>query len=47
MSNLKNLRINQEGILPSFDKEIHDYYLTIAIVSYKSCIFLVKAIVKP
>ncbi len=30
MSNLKNLRINQEGILPSFDKEIHDYYLTIS-----------------
>lgn len=29
MSKLKNLRINQEGILPSFDKEIHDYYLTI------------------
>lgn len=29
MGNLKSLRINQEGILPSFDKEIYDYYLTI------------------
>lgn len=29
MSNLKELRINQEGILPSFDKDIYDYYLTI------------------
>lgn len=30
MSNLKSLRINQEGVLPSFDKEIYDYYLTIS-----------------
>lgn len=29
MSNLKELRINQEGILPSFDKNIYNYYLTI------------------
>ena len=29
MNNLNKLRINQEGILPSFDKDIYDYYLTI------------------
>lgn len=29
MNNLKELRINQEGILPSFNKDIYDYYLTI------------------
>lgn len=30
MNNLKELRINQEGILPSFDKDIYEYYLTIS-----------------
>lgn len=29
MNNLKELRINQEGILPSFDKDIYDYYLMV------------------
>lgn len=29
MSKLKELRINIEGILPSFDKDIYEYYLTV------------------
>lgn len=29
MGELKELRVNQEGMLPSFSKEIYDYYLTI------------------
>lgn len=29
MSKLEELRVNQEGILPSFDKDIYEYYLTV------------------
>ena len=30
MSKLKELRINMEGILPSFDKDIYEYYLMVS-----------------